>query len=81
MTPYHLSQYQYDVLQQIARGPEVGIFVLRTPLNDNYLDGLIQLELIEDVSKHILSGTNYRAVILTDAGLMLCSESTEKTIN
>ncbi len=73
--PYHLSQYQYDVLAQIARGPEVGIFVLRTPHNDSYLDGLVQLGLVQDVSKHILSGSTYRAVILTDAGYKMCSDN------
>jgi hypothetical protein len=78
--PYHLSQYQYDVLTQIARGPEIGVFVLRTTGNDAYLDGLIQLGLIHDVSHKIISVGTYRAVILTEAGLKLCSD-TEHSVN
>ncbi len=78
LAPYHLSQYQYDILAQIARGPEVGVFVLRTEHNDQCLDGLIQLGLLHDVSHKILGVATYRAVILTEAGLKMCSDGDGK---
>lgn len=71
MTHGKLTQFQLDALNQIAQGPAVGVFILRSPHNDGYVLPLIETGLIIDVSEELLgkNGRGFWAVMMTATGV------------